>query len=50
VAWVLVKIPAHFSFPLSALRAGPLGPRSLLGGIPASRRSLDLETWPVGQV
>src|SRR6516162_1637115 len=27
-------------FPLSALRAGPLGPRSLLGGIPASRRSL----------
>src|SRR5207245_2002316 len=26
--------------PLSALRAGPLGPRSLLGGIPASRRSL----------
>src|SRR5689334_6388084 len=26
--------------PLSALRARPLGPRSLLGGIPASRRSL----------
>jgi NADH dehydrogenase len=25
------------SLPLSALRAGPLGPRSLLGGIPASR-------------
>src|SRR5262245_23432792 len=28
------------TLPLSALRAGPLGPRSLLGGIPASRRSL----------
>ena len=26
--------------PLLALRAGPLGPRSLLGGLPASRRSL----------
>src|SRR5581483_5765409 len=28
--------------PLSALRAGPLGPRSLLRGIPAARRSLML--------
>src|SRR5690349_17386201 len=27
-------------YPLLALRAGPLGPRSLLRGIPASRRSL----------
>ena len=30
---------AH-AFPLSAVTAGPLGPRSLLGGIPTPRRSL----------
>ena len=35
--------------PLVALRAGPLGPRSLLRGIPASRRSLMLaRSWPCG--
>src|SRR6185369_14106687 len=28
------------TFPLSAVTAGPLGPRSLLDGIPVSRRSL----------
>ena len=34
--------PRAHACPLSARGAGPLGPRSLLGGIPASRRSLML--------
>jgi hypothetical protein len=34
--------PQRHACPLSSLRSGPLGPRSLLGGIPASRRSLML--------
>ena len=34
------RFPSAHVRPLSALRAGPLGPRSLLGGIPTSRRSL----------
>src|SRR5438105_15885705 len=38
---------AHFGSALGRYAAGPLGPRSLLGGIPASRRSLGLRSWPL---
>jgi hypothetical protein len=42
----MTKMIAPGNYPLPAPSAGPLGPRSLLRGIPAPRRSLMPKPYP----